>query len=208
MDNLIQTKDMVNKFVPLYAKGESLDIGAGTAKYRAVIEKHVMSYKTSDVKEGEGIDYIEDAKKLSFDDGSFDTIFCFQVLEHVDSPKKVVSEIYRCLNPGGSCIATAPFLVPEHSDPYDFFRYTKEGVKSLFESEGFKVKEVGSYGGVFTVCGEFVKFMFLNPYCKKEYGRIRRALFSRVIRACYFLDEKFHLGSKDFYANVYIVALK
>ncbi|MCR4283791.1 MAG: class I SAM-dependent methyltransferase [Parcubacteria group bacterium] len=208
MNNLIQTKDVVNKFVPLYAKGESLDIGAGTAKYKEIIERNVTSYKTSDVNDVPGIDYIEDIKNLSFKDGSFDTIFCFQVLEHVDDSKKAVSEIYRSLKGGGVCIATAPFLVPVHSDPGDFGRFTVEGFRSLFEKENFKVLECGPYGGLFTVLGEFIKFLFLNPYKDKKYSRLRRAIFGRLIRLLYFFDRIRFLKTPDFYANVYMVAQK
>lgn len=208
MDNLIQTRDVVNKFVPLYAKGESLDIGAGTAKYREIIEKEVTSYKTSDVKEGPGVDYVEDAKNLSFKDESFDTVFCFQTLEHIDDPKRAVSEIYRVLKDSGVCIATAPFLVPVHGDPGDFGRFTVEGFRFLFGRENLKVLECGSYGGLFTIFGEFTKFLFLNPYKDKKYSRVRIAICGRIIRGLYFLDRVGFMKNSDFYANVYIVVKK
>ncbi len=208
MNKLTQTRDVVNKFVPLYSKGESLDIGAGTAKYKEIIERKVNSYKTSDVKEGQSVDYVEDAKKLSFKDESFDTIFCFQVLEHLDVPREAVSEIYRTLRSNGICIATVPFLVPSHGDPGDFGRFTAEGLRSLFEKENFKVLEYGSYGGFCTVLGEFVKFLFLNPYKDKKYSRVRRAIWGRVMRVLYFFDKIGLIKNPDFYANVYIVARK
>lgn len=85
----------------MYAKGHSLDVGAGTAKYKDIIEKSVSSYKTNDVYSGPGVDYVEDVKNLSFNGNSFDTVFCFQVLEHVDNAEKAVSEINRVLKTGG-----------------------------------------------------------------------------------------------------------
>ncbi len=39
MKKLIQTRDVVKQFVPIYAKGHSLDVGAGTAKYKEIIKK-------------------------------------------------------------------------------------------------------------------------------------------------------------------------
>ncbi|KKS56686.1 MAG: Methylase/methyltransferase [Candidatus Magasanikbacteria bacterium GW2011_GWA2_42_32] len=208
MKKLIQTRDVVKRFVPLYAKGHSLDVGAGTAKYKEIIEKSVSSYKTSDVYDGPGVDYVEDIKNLSFGDNIFDTVFCFQVLEHVDNAEKATSEIYRVLKRGGVCIATAPFLIPGHCDPGDFRRFPREGFRHLFEKNNFKILEYGSYGEFFTVIGEFVKFLFLNPYKKKKHSRIKSKIFFRIVKLFYFFDKIGLLKNHDFYANVYIVAQK
>lgn len=209
MKKLIQTRDVVRRFVPMYAKGHSLDVGAGTAKYKEIIEKNVSSYKTSDVYDGPGVDYVEDIKNLSFNDNSFDTVFCFQVLEHVDDAEMAVSEIYRVLkNEGGICIATAPFLIPGHCDPGDFRRFSREGFRYLFEKNNFKVLECSSYGGFFTVIGEFMKFLFLNPYKKKKHGRIKSRVFFSIVKLFYFFDKIGLLKNNDFYANVYIVVEK
>lgn len=208
MKKLIQTRDVVKQFVPKYAKGYSLDVGAGTAKYKEIIEKSVSSYKTSDVYAGPGVDYVEDVKNLSFGANNFDTVFCFQVLEHVDDAEKAVSEINRVLKTGGVLIATAPFLIPGHCDPGDFRRFPREGFKHLFEKNNFEILEYGSYGGFFTVIGEFVKFLFLNPYKNKKHGRIKSKVFFSIVKLFYFFDKIGLLKNNDFYANVYIVAEK
>ncbi|HEY0377652.1 MAG TPA: class I SAM-dependent methyltransferase [Pyrinomonadaceae bacterium] len=44
---------------------------------------------------------------LPFADGRFDLIVCMDVLEHVSDPEKLISEISRCLKPGGLCQLTA-----------------------------------------------------------------------------------------------------
>ena len=49
------------------------------------------------------------AEQLQFDNGQFDMIVCNHVLEHVDSPEKVLSEFYRCLKPKGLLIAQTPY---------------------------------------------------------------------------------------------------
>ena len=48
-----------------------------------------------------------DALNLQFDDNSFDTVICSNVYEHVQSPTKMIDEIFRVLTPGGTCYFAA-----------------------------------------------------------------------------------------------------
>ena len=45
---------------------------------------------------------------LPFDDASFDTILFLEVIEHLDTPEKALSEIFRVLRPGGRIIVIFP----------------------------------------------------------------------------------------------------
>lgn len=49
------------------------------------------------------------AEDLQFSDGQFDMIVCNHVLEHVDSPERVLAEFFRCLKPQGLLIAQTPY---------------------------------------------------------------------------------------------------
>jgi ubiquinone/menaquinone biosynthesis C-methylase UbiE len=51
---------------------------------------------------------VADAASLPFKDNFFEAVFCLEVLEHVDNPTQVLSEIKRVLKKGGYAI----FLVP------------------------------------------------------------------------------------------------
>ena len=42
-----------------------------------------------------------DGEHLAFDDGSFELIYCKQVLEHVERPRELLREVARVLEPGG-----------------------------------------------------------------------------------------------------------
>ena len=54
---------------------------------------------------GLGIRYDHGAgESLPYSDGSFDVVFCCDVLEHVKDPGAVIAEIARVLRPGGSFI--------------------------------------------------------------------------------------------------------
>lgn len=63
---------------------------------------------------------------------SIDVFFCGEVLEHVGNPFNAVKEIYRILKKGGVVIGSVPFIFPIHDEPYDYFRFTKYGLRKLF----------------------------------------------------------------------------
>ncbi len=45
-----------------------------------------------------------DARELKFEDNSFDYVFSFDALEHVDPPEEMIAEARRVLKPGGKLI--------------------------------------------------------------------------------------------------------
>lgn len=203
MNNFQQTREVI-RYSLKYILGKTLDLGAGSAKYRDIIKQKTSEYITFDMVEKEGVDVVGDVLDLSFEDGSFDTVISTQVLEHVERPWIMVREIQRVLKKGGICVLTAPFLVPYHADPNDYFRYTTKGMESLFKNENFEIIECDGYGKVFSVLSEFFHFSFFNPYEKPKIGSCRIIRF--VEKIAKFLD-KFS-RNEIIYTNVYIVAKK
>lgn len=49
-----------------------------------------------------------DSQFLPFEDGSFDTVVCCEVLEHVMFPPRVIYEAYRVLDNAGKLVVTVP----------------------------------------------------------------------------------------------------
>ncbi len=200
-----KTRDVVLHTLK-YIKGETLDLGAGNAKYRHIIKPKTTKYTTFDMVSGPNIDVVGDILELSFKDSSFDTVISTQVLEHVQKPWVMVSEIARVLRPGGMAIVSAPFLVPYHADPHDYFRYTKEGMSSLFSTNGFEIIECNGYGGFFGVIYEMIHFTMLNPYQGKSSKTWQVRILRYLEKITGGLDKIF--PAKIIYANVYIVAKK
>lgn len=58
--------------------------------------------------DGDFLFQVADAQDLSFEDESFDLVVCTEVVEHVDFPGKVVSEIHRVLEPEGVLVLGTP----------------------------------------------------------------------------------------------------
>lgn len=191
-----------------YITGRTIDFGAGTAKYKHLIKPYTSEYVAFDMVPGENIDVVGDALHPPFPDGSFDTVLSTQTLEHVEKPWVVVSEIRRILKPGGVCLITAPFLIPYHADPYDFFRYTKQGMESLFRNEGFAIEESGRYGNTPIVVAEMFHFAHMSHYTQRTGIRqwFRDKTMQILKGLAYKLDPSFK--NDAVYANTYIVARK
>ncbi len=49
-----------------------------------------------------------DLQELALDDSAFDLVVCFEVIEHVDDPARVISELERVLRPTGVLVLSSP----------------------------------------------------------------------------------------------------
>lgn len=92
-----------------------------------------------------------DVTKTPLKPESVDCILCTEVLEHLKNPQACVDEIHRLLRNDGLVFASAPFFYPVHADPYDFQRFTEDGLHHLFRE--FKSVEIHRMGGYFGVLG-------------------------------------------------------
>jgi SAM-dependent methyltransferase len=134
----------IYKSIKIYSKhitGITLDIGCGSKPYANIFSSdqyigmdiQVSGHENSMNK----IDVFYDGQTIPFTDNYFDSIVCFEVLEHVFNPDHFLKEVYRVLKPGGSVVFTVPFIWDEHEQPYDFARYSSFGLKSLFANSNF-----------------------------------------------------------------------
>ncbi|MFH1575605.1 MAG: class I SAM-dependent methyltransferase [Candidatus Nealsonbacteria bacterium] len=187
-----------------YIHGKAMDLGAGSGKYRDIIKKEAAEYVAFDMAPGKHIDVVGDALNISFPNETFDTVVSTQVLEHVEKPWIMVKEIGRVLKSGGICILTAPFLEPFHQNPGDFFRYSAQGIQSLFKNENFEVIECSTCGRLFSVISEFFRFLWFDPFQKSKKGSY---LATRLMAAVSnFLDKA--VKNNIIYSDVYIIAKK
>ena len=80
---------------------------------------------------------------------SIDCIVCTEVLEHLPDPQACVDEMNRLLCDNGLVFVSVPFLYPVHADPYDFQRFTEDGLRNLFKKfKSVDVYRMGGYPGV------------------------------------------------------------
>lgn len=96
------------------------------------------NYIGFDLYAGANVDVIGDAHKLSDyfkENQKFDLIVSLYVFEHLAMPWVVAGEIMKMLKPGGSVFVIAPFAFAAHERPWDFFRFSEQGLKMLFPED-------------------------------------------------------------------------
>lgn len=163
-----------------YAKGSLLDVGCGNKPYQSLFTNKVSSYIGCDVVQSDlkKVDVICEATKLNFEDEHFDTVFSTQVIEHVQDPFLMLKEIYRVMKVNGNLIVSAPFSWELHEEPYDFFRYTKYGLKSMFENAGFSVVDIVPNGGKWAAIAQlWLNVVYSTFDGKRWYNKIVKGVF-------------------------------
>lgn len=136
-------------------EGRVLDVGCGHKPYRALCGPRVTEYTGVD-REGSDADadVRAEAWSLPFDDGSFDAVVSFQVLEHLRDPSACVREMARVLRPGGRVVLTAPGVWSLHEAPHDYWRFTRYGMSALLDDLGFDEIEVRPLGRFWSALGQ------------------------------------------------------
>ena len=131
-----------------------LDAGAGECKWSEKFPD--VQYIGLDAKVGDptwdfGQVQIEADlnESIPMPDNSVDVVITIQVMEHLNRPQVAAREFARVLKPGGHVFATTPFFYQEHQQPYDFYRYTRYGLRYLFEQAGLEVRYIEPMGGFF-----------------------------------------------------------
>lgn len=90
-----------------------------------------------------------DVTRVPIKSQTVDCIICTEVLEHLSHPQFCVDEIYRLLRNDGIAFVSTPFIYPIHADPFDFQRFTEDGLRLLFKDfKSVEVFQMGGYAGV------------------------------------------------------------
>lgn len=125
-----------------------LTIGAGGEVNDLLYDfasKHKFHITSFDIDKKRNPDIVGDLHIYNFETSSFDTIVMSEVLEHLHTPHLGIKNVYKTLKPGGKLILTTPFIFPIHDRPYDYYRYTKYGLKYLLSDfEDVEIKEKNS----------------------------------------------------------------
>jgi SAM-dependent methyltransferase len=148
--------------------GDILDLGCGNSPYRKYLPTE-SSYIPYDIdRANKGAQIIGSAIHLPFKDHSFDSVLCTQVLEHVDEPWTMMTEISRVLKARGRLVLSAPQAWRIHEKPYDYYRYTRFGLDYLIEKAGMQISTVRSQGGAWSLAGQVINnHIWRNPPSNK-----------------------------------------
>lgn len=194
----------LKNLMPNHARGRLLDAGAGLLSFRHVAQMYCTEYRSLDFRATHpDLDVVGDIQRMPLPDAQFDTVLNLQVLEHVPDPLAALQEMHRVLVPGGKLIISVPHLDYLHNEPYDFFRYTKHGLRTLLERAGFHIILLEPVGGFFSflqrviatvgvgylygIPGLWPLFFWVNRGCARVAVWLDRHLDRRKIFALYFV---------------------
>lgn len=113
-----------------------LDVGCGGKPYYPFFAGIASEYVGVDALDSPSADLWGRAEELPVDDASFDVVLCTQVLEHCAEPSRAVAELRRVTAPGGRVLASTHGVQVYHPSPNDYFRWTHEGLRLLFDQAG------------------------------------------------------------------------
>lgn len=180
----------------------ALNLGSGNSDFgNDLLNVDLLPYQN--------VDIICDIENIPFKDNSVDYIINIAVLEHVPNPQKVISEIHRILKPGGKIYSFIPFMQPFHASPYDFQRFTFEGMKHQFrEFDILKLKPIGPTSGMLWVVQEWFALVF--SFGIKPLHTMLYLLFMILTFPIKFLDVifQFYPMSKNVASGFSILAQK
>jgi SAM-dependent methyltransferase len=101
-------------------------------------------YVGCDLREGPGVDRVEDLGCLNLPDHCARTVLCLDTLEHVFEARRAVDEMLRVLAPGGMFLVAAPMDFRVHDYPSDYWRLTPGCIARLMAP--LEATIVGSQG--------------------------------------------------------------
>ena len=135
INDLIFIKNNANKIKDPILEVGSRDYG-NTQDIRALFPN--FKWIGVDLGDGKGVDIVLDLTE-DFDIVNqklngirFKTIICFSVLEHVKNPFKMCNNLSKLLVKNGIILINVPFSWRIHGYPFDYWRFTPDGIKALF----------------------------------------------------------------------------
>jgi SAM-dependent methyltransferase len=117
-----------------------LDFGCGNMPYKPLFEAAGCRYLGADF-EGAPDFHIDAAGHIDAPDATADIVVSFQVLEHVRDLDTYFAEARRVLKPGGAMVLSTHGVWLYHPHPEDHHRWTREGLVTKIEANGFTVDD-------------------------------------------------------------------
>lgn len=158
--------------VAQYLSGHLLNAGCGSRNISSYLLANAVKKITNyDIASEDPEVIVGQLEALPFEDGTFDSVLCNAVLEHVADAESAICELARVVKPNGHIVVAVPFLQPFHACPTDFRRYTADGLMALGRRAGLEIVCVLPVHSIAQTLG-----WILWEYAQEKGGRIRRSV--------------------------------
>lgn len=194
----------------LVIDGSILDLG-GSKKFKNGYQSFIKgdhNICTVNIDVNYGCDLVFDIEnKFPLNDYVYDSILCFNVLEHIYNFQNVINESYRVLKNDGSFFGLIPFMHHIHGCPNDYFRYSESCIRKIFLEGGFKniyIDRVGS--GIFSLFFQSIDCTFLTKI--NILRIIFKIFFIFLDKTLIFISPKYKKLTERFPLAYFIIAKK
>ena len=127
---------------------------------------------------------ISDISNIPVEGGSFDSVLCVEVIEHIPNPILAIKEFQRIIRPGGHLILTAPFNSLTHYAPYHYSTgFSKYYYEKHLPENGFEILEITPNGDFFDFLSQEIRRIndVVETYGNKKYSGIFLSLLKYLI---------------------------
>lgn len=140
----------------LFPDAKILDFSPSRNLFRNLKNRKDVVYFSSDYENEFLADYRYDITKIDAEDGQFNLIMCYHILEHITEDQQAMNELFRVLKNGGFALVQTPFkegeiyeneniVSPEerlkHFGQNDHVRiYSVSGLENRLKKAGFSTE--------------------------------------------------------------------
>jgi len=132
-----------------WLKGKVLDVGCGIGdflKFRPGSVGIDINYKNINwCQENELNAHLMEIDKIPFENASFDSVMLDNVLEHIEHPEALLSEIHRVLSDSGIFVVGVPGTLGYTMDPDHKAFYNRDRLEGCLLQSGFEKIKIAAF---------------------------------------------------------------
>lgn len=205
-----------------YLRGDFLlDIGCGDKPYYKIVSKFIKKYIGLDVSTSTGIhssakrvDVFYNGKNFPFEKETFDAVLCTQVLEYIPDLLIFLRKVNTILKSRAKLIITVPMIWDTYTESKlskDYWRFTKSGLRYIFEQAGFETLYIKGRTNFLGTIGQAINcyiWDYLFRWIKNQWLKLPLRILVVFIGYLFYAFDKLFLVNDSFTTGFIIVCQK
>ena len=171
---------------PIKISDRVLDVGCGEQPFRKQLKDLGYTYTGIDVSQNsqETVDVIckidQSLPNELMELGSFELIFCTEVMEHVVDWDTAFFNLSQLLSSKGKLFITCPYFYQLHEEPHDFWRPTPYALQHFAKKNNLIVIQQENAGDAWDILGTLLANVYSLPLSRTFQDR----LLNRIVNLC------------------------